>query len=1791
MVKKIINIGIEGNDATGDPIREAFDKTNSNFNELYAVFGKGTGFPFTALADYDPARNGELVPNSTFIVDSAGNKILAKTLEGDGIDIVLTDPNKITLKNLGSKLVFDTNPALGGTLNATNFAIGNLKTATSGDATQLGVSLDTFAINKGYADATYVNVVGDTMTGALNVPAGATGTQVPRRQEVIGKAGDSMTGTLLLNADPDVNSDPLTAATKRYVDTTAFSSAVNLFVSTNGDDFRFDVPEEKRGSALAYAFKTINRALFKADQLIAAAALELGPYQKPVFYNNGANISTVYSVTGSGSSYTLAITNSGGTGTDMRGTGTVASADVRAGLIFRGTTSGALATIKAIIPTINTINNTESYIVSYISSTHFQVGEKLEYTDPVKKKNITIYIESGEYYENLPLRVPNNVSIVGDDTRRVVIRPKSGPSGSIWSDIYFRRDTQIDGMTANLGYNIPSQLFGYHYLTNPNTKLYTNPSNPIDTINIGGFINAQKRLHANRAFLRAEIIAYIQYTYPSYVYDTDLFGKDIESLVDALGFDLIYGGYSRTLEAAMSFYMNASQLIFITDNKSKTLDAIGHLAFIAKRVIEQLAVSPKRSTATQVTGFTTTLENNFDVVIDGLTQFIIDIINGDSSVNFPKNNDKIDVFLLNDSNRIRTLTSQGHGGFMCVLDPAGQILTKSPYIFQCTSFAKSTNKQQFAGGIFVDAFCGNLDCTIVTRSFDSSTNITTLHVTGLNYRTEETPCSFFLNGKRYEVDYIDNFNPLTGTADLHLNPNTPDIQAYTGSSNPVLIANLTIELETAGNRSMLVSDFTQINDMGYGIFANNGSFIEAVSIFCYYNYRAFYSLNGSQIRSLNGSCGYGVYALSAEGSNPTEVSTPGALKYPMVQIATTYSQNTLSTKNKYKDLIVYVILDQITNYAPFNVSELEIDHDNGVFGRYEISNATAVSGVTNVWALNINTSGNNDTATTGLAFDVADGTKVILRSLQNFEIINLTSITQTRPSTALQFANDTNIYHVLSFTAKEADDTPPLKAAIATFGESYNYIQMTPDVSAGTTSNSGQFGATRINIAALSTTVLTMITGMVFGWGGTVHTVTGYETPAQTGYSWGRIAFTPALTKTAAPSDAAYNGHSLNIRAGLNSSVTLALTTQISVMRASGHDLVDIGTGSFSDSNIPADIYGPPVNPPDQSKEIQEIGKGRVFYVTTDQNGNFRIGKFFHVDQGTGTVTFSASIALSNLDGIGFKSGVTVTEFQPDDNMTKNAADVVPTQSAVVGYINKRLGISYPGNSVVANKLGPGFLPLDGSVSATGNMDLGSFQIKNLKDPSANSDAATKSYADTKLSLTGGTMSGAIAMGSNKITGLAAPTATGDAATWDYVNTKSNIASLGDVSITAPTPPATNDKQILYYDNGSSKWINGLITNSNVSSSAAIVQSKLSLNDATAASTAGAATKGIASFSSTNFSTSSGYVSLASGGVALGNLATIGNGYLLGNTSGTTASPSQITFANAIEAGITTPSAGLVTRGASAGSYTTIGLATANTGNTVVLRDTNGDFAARTITVTSISATGTLSGGSLSATSSISGATITTSSQISAGTELQISTKKILDYNGTITRMFNQAGTEVLNTGGTGYTGGKLIGSWVADTLNTTTITTGNSNTSGTITGQWTLASGSTLQSTYADLAEYYEADNSYEYGTVVMIGGDKEITIAKGQGTTAVAGVISRNPAFIMNEKCKGIKLAVALQGRVPCRVVGSIKKGDLLIVSMVSGVAMASSDPKAGSIIGKALGDYESSRVGLLEVLVGKH
>jgi hypothetical protein len=123
----------------------------------------------------------------------------------------------------------------------------------------------------------------------------------------------------------------------------------------------------------------------------------------------------------------------------------------------------------------------------------------------------------------------------------------------------------------------------------------------------------------------------------------------------------------------------------------------------------------------------------------------------------------------------------------------------------------------------------------------------------------------------------------------------------------------------------------------------------------------------------------------------------------------------------------------------------------------------------------------------------------------------------------------------------------------------------------------------------------------------------------------------------------------------------------------------------------------------------------------------------------------------------------------------------------------------------------------------------------------------------------------------------------------------------------------------------------------------------------------------------------------------------------------------------------------------------------------------------------------------------------------------------------------------------------------------------------------------------YADLAEMYESDAAYEPGTVLCFGGAKEVSICNIADCTSVAGVVSTNPSYLMNSGQTGAHVAaVALQGRVPTKVTGRIRKGDLM-VSAGDGRACANNNARAGTIIGKALADFDGQD-GVIEVVVGR-
>jgi hypothetical protein len=1810
MARQIVDIGVEGNDGTGDSIRESFRKVNENFREIYAIFGQGAQIGFTNLNDTPNTyvNNGGKIP--LVKPDESGldfYELVSDAGTNDANDpansITFTiDNGKLIISAINARLSQDPNPSLGGPLNATNPIAYDTVTQTILTNTGAGLNIDSLAlewneahplaqpitsnnilVSKGYTDQNYVSLTGDTMTGPLVVPANAIGNQVPRRNEVVGKSGDTMTGLLTLSGDPTAE---LHAATKRYVDNNSFSSTTNFYVSKTGRTYSEmvsdGVPVSKIGRGLAYAFSSVGEACYYAESVIFESSVELGPYKQPITINAGASLAEVDPVpmTNTGTYTRLRISNNAGSHVDQ---GDPANTDLIPGKVVVGSESGARGlvtnyagssglidlididmvfdaeissvsrssniatittstahgfssgtvvvincsdntydalsgvTVTVTSPTTftysNTGSNSSTVSATGFTSKGFVAGENVYFDNAVPSEQVTILVESGEYFEDFPIRVPQNTSIVGDELRRVIIKPKDGVSQSPWNKIYFYRDTTVDGLTA------ATQNYGYHYLTDPT-------------------------------------------------------------------------------------------------NRSSTA----------------------------------------------------------------KNNSDIDCFMMNDATSLVHLTVAGHGGFAVVLDPEGQIKTKSPYIQGCTSIAASVNKKAFRGGMYIDGFVSRLPVTL-NATYSSASEIV---VTGPSAKLSrpfttttsilpKMPTSFYVRGDRYQVNNI--ISVAGGTDGTPATTITLKLAStFSGNSGS------TITLETAGNKSVLATHFTQINDLGYGCVAANNALLELVSIFTYYNHTAYYSINGAQIRSVNGSNAHGFYGLKAEGNDPLEVPRPIKLLDDTIQVAKIYKRGIFDSSTYSSTDSSSIVISDYT-FIPYSVTEFEVNHTVAGKTAYVSSSVTPVKNTLSIASISrtsntvtVDTSGNHgfvtgesvviagvtgtpsfngtftitvtdsntftysQTATNGsgsggtatlnrklvrlnmssgidgnsarIVEDLTDGDYVVLRSNQNFKFSGDFNAISTRPSTALEFTNDGDdrTYRTISLSTTYYDNTrTPADIEYGTsesvepnnvisIDSNFNFIDLTP-VSSATG------GASTIVIGNLSSGDASRVVGFSFGWvdqnvsqKGFIRKIISYvaDTPVSgqatitldsalpsntvigigdtlkagisksqsttlaTGISSSGTPATIVLTDSSAfyssgiiQIDNEYfaytsNNKATNTLSGITreqlgsiaeshsisasvSEVSSLITTNISTTRATGHDFLNIGTGGYNTSNFPGNIFGEPVelkvdsssavdsNGTNPKAEVQEKSKGRVFFASTNQDGFFRVGRFFTVDQGTGTVSFNASIVLSNIDGLGFKRGVTISEFSNDSSMP-DLGDAVPTSSAVRSYISRRLGFNDAG-AIDINPIGPGTVPRDGHAAMTGNLQMGGFSITNVAAPSSGTDAANKNYVDNKVAERD-------TLGELSDVTLTTP-ANGHLLVFTGTGSSTVNASVaGDITVSRSGNTLT-----------ASITANSIV-NADVNASAGISQSKLALNAASTRANATGITQGdlgVASFNSTEFASTSGWIALANSGIANAKLA----------NSSVTLGSSSVSLGGTITtiAGLTSVSATTFT-GNLTGNVTGNVTGTVDTTTNVDVRARNTDAAVHYVTFAT----------------SVSG-----SQRINTDTGFTFTPS---------TNELNVQGNIIPGANNPTDSGSNL----------------------GSATNKWntvyaTVFNGTATQAQYADLAENYLGDAQYEPGTVLIFGGSNEVTVTSIRGDARVAGVVTTNPAHLMNSALEGeFVIGVALQGRVPCKVLGKVQKGDLIVTSAIPGYGIVDNGPRVGTVIGKSISNKTDDGRGVIEVVVGR-
>ena len=2906
MAKQQIDIGIEGNDGTGDSIRESFRKVNENFQELYAVFGIGGQISYTDLSDTPNTYEGNenkipsVKSNGSGInfLQLASNNALDGTTDTIGFDFSVD--GKLIIKQLVSKVSNDPTPTLSGPMNAsaqpivnvattqaaleefnstygTNYDLGSLvidknygdRNYQTKEVSGGGLRLDnepasaagyvftasgilqqnlTFASAHGLSEAyngapfvfkstgsnpfgipangiVHIRIVDtttirlfeteqDALTNSLNNIAlsGGTGTftitdaaydselegfwldnvAVPRKS-IVRRQGDTMTGVLNLSDHPGElsgfglpnSTDDLQAATKLYVDNLAASSEVNLYVAQNGDDRQTNTPRGREGRNPAYAYRTINAAARKAEEVIITAPYEPGPYMQTMTYNNGESVPNIITAgadptdaiggilrtnarsriiknkefiqkevtsyinatypdfvgsydeeicerdigyileavtldallgnnanylsrwsgfryysnpsaqkaigsqkieTVAGIEYARTIVQNIIAGTPVATTyqnrvtqifeevvddvqvnqpdpaadtaidgkfelilqiiddgplqaptvvdgntvykinlnngnfGFIDQAnpentDIIPGKVVRGKDSGAIGRIieyKTGSGGLSPASDVDQIEIQLLEPINFLPGEQLEYGNIVRETQVTLLVESGIYYEDYPIRVPANVTILGDEFRRCLIRPKDRISQSPYAGTFFYRDREFDGLvlgrseigtlsvttpadgsrtagvytitdqdytSTGLGSDaifsvtidsigaitdvslpnkgkdfqtgdlitIPdSQLgsggapnviikidsipngveyinpstgnvdgyFGYHYLRDPSRLKDVGSGYR----NIGKWETAALTLIDNKEFIQEQVVEYINANYPAMVgaYSEVKSKRDTGYIVDSLIKDLRAGGNEFALETQGEFYegslgeineagciagMNyiytlaTSLLTGVTppvlgdslDYPTADLfngsaepddwvaDKLYRVGNVVKTIDAGLTVYYQCNTenisnaildAQEVNSYWTEVKGPQETV-----QLLIGTITFAFNANYnpPLRNDQMDVFLMNDATRVSNITVQGHGGFMCTLDPEGQVLTKSPYIQVGSSFSKSQNKQVFSGGMFIDAFTGNSSVQVVEK-VDSSNfrlKVKSLPNQGLFIRKPQVPSAFYIDGRRFQINAVSQYDPDFGTAELILDRNSNDGNGFTGTTsslitginldtvgtfefdedkcdrdtryilegigydvafgtnynsvtnglayrrsyanvviddqltqtttaigvakaevaalpevadsaasladsnagfdevidiitngtanadaivysdpgvdnnkrfareqlqtnrtfigteidtwltttypaynaaagyvqgellteinyivdalsydiqyggntaiktlarsyfddgvsiltatqkpiyvamftelksiveqiivetypsqdvsgtaasaaetteisilmdaiigainsntlsalpltiypvtswapservdakndidaNTALIAHRTVQsvnaplgvtLQTAGNRSMLGNDFTQVNDLGYGLICVNGALSEMVSMFTYYCWTSYYAKNGSEIRSVTGSSCYGEYGLVAEGSDPNEIPDTIVLAQDMTLPAKTFDADLILTLTGNIETTATTEITQLVTGAtgtvrvdtaqvsdgsasgsrylyltnvngsfdtvneleitggagfgansvpisvdtrgygnaqeqlsihvydmldpPSNRSEFDIFHPGRpAFARYEAANVevmphhvgeyplinttipatlsspgtpigaifslyktitygytasitnsgsghaigdtytvlgSALSGtdVTHdavitvsavngsggitevtvtgtpfveettpkysgiVYKLNFSTS-DVRYSTNGLLEAVGWGTFINYRRNQTHILNDIArpDVLTIRPSTAVVFDENPDIvYRSISFlTSDSIGNTLDDNVAQAGFDETYDYIRLIVDrTSAALTTHAGVGGTTQgatigDDVIAVQATVdaneiyrlnnnqktpdgnrplgwtpTSLQPAPIISWNGKKHYVHNYRgvdalgaivAPAEDNV-YGLVDITEvgddinvsAVAGLAGP--VVLGNETVTLRAGLKSGAIGSVTINISTCRATAHDFLDVGTGGFNQSNYPNVIFGLP-RESDQAKEVEERTKGRVFYVSTDQNGIFRVGRFFSVDQGTGTVTFSASLALSDVDGLGFKRGVVITEFSTDTAMTDNASDTVPTESAVRGYVNRRLGYDVNGTPV-ANKIGPGVLAPNGSVPMTDDLNAAGNTITNLSAPVSGSDAATKTYADSaqanndtipdfrdteinglvykdlalpavgqQLVTTGykklflnadtivagpfergdtitGTISGAtgtlvdasslVGYEGNLTSIVYIPTSVIDFNTSDVVTTPGGTQGTvvdgpvsewanavagadNEISLTTDRIVTLSGNQVTSRYTAANFVIkDNIIVDAKVKADANIQQSKLLLNPGTTRANATGITQGdlgVASFDSGRFTSDNGWISIKPGSVPLADIENVATDTVLGRSIDGTGAISAVPFATVIDEGgglldsnftstiLAASDSGEALIKTGAGAYGISNVTKTGEVNSIVKTDANGSIIVNSLILgasgyevmsltgagnttlqiktpaqgTILTAVGDGTGNpSGRVTAEFSGSVNIGGTGISEGlaqtANVSLTSQPVLGVDWIYTNFIEAAGERSNATTGIGIGSGTEASGVIS-------IVTGDTGTGlsakpfifsktgvvpdednvyniGSATKKYnnvyaTLFRGTATESYYADLAENYLGDKTYQAGTVLIFGGDAEVTETTKKGDHRVAGVVSTNPAHLMNSHCEGDNVtAIALQGRVPCKVVGKVTKGDMLVSAGIAGYAIVNNNPTVGSVIGKALEDKLDTERGVIEIVVGKH
>ena len=867
--------------------------------------------------------------------------------------------------------------------------------------------------------------------------------------------------------------------------------------------------------------------------------------------------------------------------------------------------------------------------------------------------NNTIFTKTGQFNEVLPIIVPRETAIIGDELRSTKIvaagsltaaadTPKSlaaivrlkalisnictntavtKTSGNAQNQVTSKvagsgaAGTAANGLLQQLNDYIDYRVNGVSGDSTVPVTTGTNTPN-YDT----GYLFAQECIEANRTFLKAETIAFINATYPSYTYSEAACNRDVDRYLDAIIYDIKYTGNYRTLLAAR-YYSNS------------------------------------------VSGSATE-----------------------------------DMFYMRNGTGLRNCSISGLAG---ALGSANSYGTKRP-----------------TAGAFVSLDPG-----------------------------------FGVSDKR-----------------AHIVSKSPYVQNVSTFGTACIGLKVDGAIHDAGYDSIVANDFTQILSDGIGAWVTNLGRAELVSVFTYYNHVGYLAENGGKIRATNGNNSYGDFGSVAEGEDATEVAITGTvdnrsteatvtnvltdgnniltLEYSNAGVGYSAAGTTITpTGEGYGAVINSAVV--ATTGGVYEVRLLNPSNDLGGAG-YKVAAGVAQAGTTTQLTISNTDTGTNSTYIGMSIFITAgvgagqygtiatynSGTKIATITKHSDGSAGWDHVTGVAIVTTL---NDTTTYIIeprVTFSgggvsayadvAKGRVSVADGKIAAVRIWDSGTGYSSAPTFTLTDPNNTDdaphavRYGngvlrqPTWTNRGTSFTTAVATITGDGYAdryQAGSYVQISGLASAPQAGANitfagvsgtWYKLVAVTNLTGAGPVAGLFQLSPTVSVTDAPEHGEAISATIRYSQVRLTGHDFLDIATGDFADTNYP----GVPGTLPNQTKETSDFGGGRVFYTSTDQDGNFRVGELFSIEQSTGIATLNAdAFNISGLNQLQLGAvalggtGATITEFSTDGTFTANSDNIVPTQKAIKTYITSQIGGG--AGELNVNSLTAGVVQISGSTITT----------------------------------------------------------------------------------------------------------------------------------------------------------------------------------------------------------------------------------------------------------------------------------------------------------------------------------------------------------------------------------------------------------------------------------------------------------------------------------------------------------